>query len=58
MNQGRKSLIHGAQRGRVPRCSELKNSMEGIFQHFLNSAAYRYTPWVLLPSTVMTLPQM
>jgi hypothetical protein len=31
MNQRRKTLIHGAQLGRVPRSSELKNSMEGIF---------------------------
>jgi 8-oxo-dGTP pyrophosphatase MutT (NUDIX family) len=28
------ALVHGAQHGHVPCCSELKNSMEGIFRHF------------------------
>jgi hypothetical protein len=38
MNQRHKPLIHGARRGRAPRRSELKNSMDGIFQRFLKEA--------------------
>jgi hypothetical protein len=41
MDQGRKPLIRGARRGPVPRRSEIKNSMDGIFNHLFSKTRPR-----------------
>ena len=43
LNAVRQPLIHGAHRGRVSRCSELRNPRDGIFQYFTQGGD---KPWI------------